>query len=70
MRVKRNVRVYKAMTYEAEIWPVQMTQENKMGVAEIRTLRWILGYTKMLGVSLGEVTVVRVCHEEAQQIRG
>lgn len=70
MRVKRNVRVYKAMTYEAEIWPVQMTQENKMGVAEIRTLRWILGYTKMLGVSLEEVTVVRVCHEEGQQIRG
>ena len=45
-------RIYKsvvrpAMTYGTETWPIKKTQEQKMNVAEMRMLRWMLGVTRM-----------------------
>ena len=36
-----------AMLYGAECWPVQKQHEHKMGVAEMRMLRWMCGHTRM-----------------------
>ncbi|XP_045122647.1 uncharacterized protein LOC123511098 [Portunus trituberculatus] len=35
-----------AMLYGAERWPIKKAQENKLEVAEMRMLRWMLGVTK------------------------
>ena len=36
-----------AMLYGAECWPVKKQHEHKMGVAEMRMLRWMCGHTRM-----------------------
>ena len=36
-----------AMLYGAECWPVQKQHEHKIGVAEMRMLRWMCGHTRM-----------------------
>ncbi|KAL3503855.1 hypothetical protein ACH5RR_033696 [Cinchona calisaya] len=35
------------MLYGSEYWAMNYTHEQKMGVAEMRMLRWMCGYTKM-----------------------
>lgn len=35
-----------ALLYGAETWPIKKAQENKLEVAEMRMLRWMLGVTK------------------------
>ena len=35
------------MLYGAECWPVQKQHEHKIGVAEMRMLRWMCGHTRM-----------------------
>ncbi len=50
LRVKG--KVYKtvvrpAMMYGAETWAVKKAQEKKLGVAEMRMLRWMSGFTKL-----------------------
>ena len=50
MRV--NGKVYKmfvrpAMMYGAETWVVKKAREKKLDVAEMRTLRWMSGVTKL-----------------------
>ena len=48
--VKRNAYkmfVRPAMIYSAETWAVKKVQEKKLGVAEMRMLRWMNGGTKL-----------------------
>ena len=35
------------MMYGAETWAVKKAQEKKLGVAEMRMLRWMSGFTKL-----------------------
>ena len=36
-----------SMVYGAEIWAVKKAQEKKLGVAEMRMIRWMSGVTKL-----------------------
>lgn len=36
-----------AMLYGAECWPAKKQHEHKMGVAEMRMLRWMCGHTRL-----------------------
>jgi len=44
-----------AMMYDAECGPIKKTQVQKLMVAEIRTITWIYGYTRIDKISNGVI---------------